>query len=245
MRRISLFLLVALTLGGLSACKKQVAPTEGPLTIKFQNICQDQYISYGQFNYANAAGNQYSINLLKYYVSNVVLIKEDGTEVALKNYDLIDAFNPTNYSTVEAASIPYGRYTKMRFFMGIDKVRNHSGAQDGDLDPVNNMIWTWATGYLFMKHEGNFINTNGDTVAMEFHLGTDAALPTVEIPINLTMQEGIERMNIQFDLNKMYNNPTINFNTQPIRHSTAADDTAWISQMKANTDDAFRFLNFY
>lgn len=245
MKRISFFAAIVLGIISISACKKQVAVSEGPLTIKFQNRCQDQYISYGQYNYANFAGNQYSINLLKYYVSNVVLIKEDGSEFALNNYDLIDAFNSTNYSTVEAAKVPFGNYTKMRFYLGIDKSRNHSGAQDGDLDPVNNMIWTWATGYLFLKHEGNFINTNGDTVALEYHLGTDAALPTVEIPINLKMQEGVGRMNIQFDLNNMYNNPSIDFNTQAIRHSTSANDSIWITQMKANVDDAFKFISAY
>ena len=237
------YALIAMALFGLTACKKQIAVTEAPLSIRFQTICQDQPIVYGQFNYVNSAGNQYSINLLKYFVTNVVLIREDSTEFPLKNYDLMDAFNTTNFSTIEAPAVPYGKYTRMRFYMGVDKDRNHSGAQDGDLDPIHNMIWTWATGYLFMKHEGNFINNNGDTVAMEFHLGTDAALPSVEIPIDLTMRDGVKRMTIGFDLNKMYNNPTINFNTQPIRHSTAANDAAWIEQMRANTDDAFKFVN--
>lgn len=237
------YALIALALFGLTACKKQIAVTEAPLSIRFKTTCQDQPIVYGQFNYVNGAGNQYSINLLKYFVTNVVLIREDSTEFPLKNYDLMDAFNTTNFSTIEAPAVPYGKYTRMRFYMGVDKDRNHSGAQDGDLDPIHNMIWTWATGYLFMKHEGNFINNNGDTVAMEFHLGTDAALPSVEIPIDLTMRDGVKRMTIGFDLNKMYNNPIINFNTQPIRHSTAANDAAWIAQMRANTDDAFTFVN--
>lgn len=227
----------------LASCKKQIAKNEGPLSIKFNNECNGQAITYGQLNYANAAGNQYSIKLLKYFVTNVVLVKDDNSEVKLNNYDLIDAFSPTNFSTVEASAIPYGHYKTMRFYLGIDKDRNHSGAQDGDLDPVYNMIWTWSTGYLFMKHEGNFVNTNGDTVAMEFHLGTDAALSAVEVPIDLTMREGVKKLNIAFDLNKMYNNPTIDFNTQPIRHSTDANDATWISQMKSNTDDAFRFVN--
>jgi hypothetical protein len=243
MKHISFFALFILSLGGITACKKQSASTEGPLTIQFQNSCQNQPIIYGQYNYTNAAGNRYAIKLLKYFVTNVVLVKDDNSEVALKNYDLMDAFNTNSFSTIENAAVPYGNYTKMRFYMGVDKDRNHSGAQDGDLDPIHNMIWTWATGYLFMKHEGTFINTNGDTVAMEFHLGTDPALPNVEIPISLNMQEGVKRMNIGFDLNKMYNNPIIDFNTQAIRHSTSATDATWITQMKDNTNDAFTFIN--
>ncbi|MGI9191389.1 MAG: MbnP family protein [Chitinophagaceae bacterium] len=227
----------------MASCKKQIAKSEGPLSIKFNNECAGQPISYGQLNYANAAGNQYSIKLLKYYVSNVVLVKDDNSEVKLNNYDLMDAFSPAKFSTVEATAVPYGHYKIMRFYLGIDKDRNHSGAQDGDLDPLYNMIWTWSTGYLFMKHEGNFINTLGDTVAMEFHLGTDIALSSVEIPIDMTMRDGVKQLNIAFDLNKMYNNPTIDFNTQPIRHSTDANDATWIDQMKANTIDAFRFVN--
>ena len=100
----------------------------------------------------------------------------------------------------------------MRFNLGIDSARNHTGAQDGDLDPMYNMIWTWSTGYLFMKHEGKFINTIGDTTDLQFHLGTDLAFSTINVPINMTVSGVDKTLNIEFDLNSMYDSPAIDFN---------------------------------
>ena len=152
MKKIILGLLV---LASVTSCKKNPAPaTEGDLTIKFNTVADGKEVKAGVFDYVNAAGNRYSISLLKYYVTNVVLVADDNTEYKLNNYDLIDAFSPTLFSTIESKNVPFAKYTKMKFLLGIDKDRNHSGAQDGDLDPMHNMIWTWSTGYLFLKHEG-------------------------------------------------------------------------------------------
>lgn len=227
------------------ACKKKTTDgntdSKGNLTIQFNNLVDGKPLVADELNYTNAAGNKYSVSLLKYYVSNVVLIKDDNTEIPLGNYDLIDGFNPTNFSTVVANGISYGNYTGMRFYLGIDKSRNHTGAQDGDLDPMYNMIWTWSTGYLFMKHEGKFINSNNDTVNVQYHLGTDDALATITVPITLDMNSANKKLNILFDLNKMYVAPVIDFNTDNIIHSTDTADATWIQNMKANAANAFSY----
>jgi hypothetical protein len=228
----------------VSSCKKNPAPaTQGDLTIKFNTVADGKTVKAGVFDYVNAAGNRYSISLLKYYVTNVVLVADDNTEYKLNNYDLIDAFSPASFSTVESKNVPFANYTKMKFLMGVDKDRNHSGAQDGDLDPMYNMIWTWSTGYLFLKHEGLYINSSNDTVDIQYHLGTDRALSSIEIPITLNMDATAKTLNIQFDLNKMYNSPVINFNDGNIIHSTLAADQPWIDKMVSNTSDVFTYLS--
>jgi hypothetical protein len=73
-------------------------------------------------------------------------------------------------------------------------------------------------------------------------LGTDIALSTVEIPITLNMDKVSKKLKIQFDINNMYNEPIINFNTDNIIHSTDIGDKAWIDQMSSNTVDAFTFI---
>lgn len=240
-KNLVLFLFAVLT---LSACKKNPAPpTKGKLTIKFNHQINGQALTNGQLNYTNAAGNKYSVSLFKYFISNVVLVKDDNTEVKLNNYDLINAFEPANFSTVEASDLPYGNYTSIRFYMGVDSARNHNGAQDGDLDPAYGMIWDWNTGYIFFKHEGKFITTIGDTIDLQYHLGTDRALSTINIPITLNMDAETKKVNLLFDLNKMYNSPVINFNDGPNRQSTNAADFNWINEMSSNTVDAFTFMN--
>ncbi len=239
-----LFLFGVLLFAG--SCKQPVKPVPlsptGNVTINFLNQVNGAGIVQGVMSHTNTSGNIYSVDLLKYYISNTILVKDDGTEFKLNNYDLIDAFD-ANFSNVIAANVPNGHYTSMKFMMGVDSARNHTGAQDGDLDPAYNMIWTWSTGYIFFKHEGTFKNAADSNQVLQFHLGTDKGLSTMQIPIALTVEGNNRNMNIVFDLNKMYNSPAIEFNADNFHMSSVASDDPWIANMVANTNDVFSFKN--
>ena len=227
------------------SCKKNKTSTEpatsADVTIQYNNNISGMPIVEGKYDYTNAAGNIYNVLLMKYYVTNVVLMTDYNVEVKLNNYDLIDAFNPQEFSTVQAKNIPNGTYKTMKFYLGIDSSHNHTGAQTGALDPSNGMIWDWNTGYLFFKHEGKFISTLGDTTQLSYHLGTDKALSTIYLPIDLVVNGVNKTMNIDFDLNKMYANPVVDFNNNNFHHSTEVGDRAWINSMIINAQNAFSF----
>lgn len=235
-----LFLLIGISIIGFS-CKKK--SKNGSVSIAFKNTVDGLPIEKDKLLYSNLAGNKYSVSLLKYYITNTVLVNEDGTEYKLNNYDLIDEFDKANFSTIEAGNIPGGHYTKLKFYVGLDKTRNHEGAQDGDLDPLYNMIWTWNTGYIFLKHEGQLITPNNDTIVMQYHIATDEALRKIELPIHLTVTGNPIQLNLQFDLNKIYNSPVVDINVQPIMHSTGANDKAILNAVADNYTDAFTFIN--
>jgi len=235
-----LFLLIGISIIGFS-CKKK--SKNGSVSIAFKNTVDGLPIEKDKLLYSNLAGNKYSVSLLKYYITNTVLVNEDGTEYKLNNYDLIDEFDKANFSTIEAGNIPGGHYTKLKFYVGLDKTRNHEGAQDGDLDPLYNMIWTWNTGYIFLKHEGQLITPTNDTIVMQYHIATDEALRKIELPIHLTVTGNPIQLNLQFDLNKIYNSPVVDINVQPIMHSTGANDKAILNAVADNYTDAFTFIN--
>ncbi len=221
---------------------KMGTASSAPVSIYFQNNIGGAPIVKNQYNYTNAAGNLYTVSLLKYYVTNAVLTKDDNTEIVLKNYDLIDAFDPT-FSSIEIASLPNGNYKSMRFFLGVDVDSNHTLSHTGDLDAINGMIWSWSTGYIFFKHEGSYIKTMQDTGSLQYHLGTDAALATINIPITLHVEGNAKKLNISFDLNKMYLNPVIDFNDNDVHQSTLPSDSKWISDMNTNSISAFSFVS--
>lgn len=230
----------------ISSCKQPKAPVTTPtnadVSIHFNHKVNGTSILQDTLLYTNASGNLFSVHLLKYYVSNMVLVKEDGTEFKLNNYDLINAFD-ANYSYASASDVPNGTYTSMKFYIGIDSLRNHTGAQDGDLDPANNMYWSWSTGYIFFKHEGSFVDTAGNVQSLLFHVGNDHGLSAVQIPVSLIVNGEDKVMNINFDITKMYNAPLINFNADNYHMSTSTADLIWINNMIANTNDAFSFEN--
>ncbi len=55
--------------------------------------------------------------------------------------------------------------------LGVDKKYNMSGANSGDLDPVNGMFWSWQSGYINFKIEGVSPSCNTRKNKFQFHIG--------------------------------------------------------------------------
>ena len=84
------------------------------------------------------------------------------------------------------------------------------------------------------------MNTAMETKPLRLHLGTDNALATVTIPINLIVNGNSPQVDVKFNLNAVYANPnTIDLNTDNNRQSTSADDATWIANTKANLSNSF------
>ncbi|UPT68039.1 MAG: hypothetical protein M0D57_05095 [Sphingobacteriales bacterium JAD_PAG50586_3] len=242
MKNLSFLMLIAAI--AISGCKKEEnnIANSGTATINFANEVDGQAIALGTGTYQNAFGNQYKVDLLKYYITNITFIKDDNSEYNINNYDLIDASNPAS-SNITIDSIPNGVYTNVRFYLGIDSLRNHTGAQEGDLDPINGMIWTWNTGYIFFKHEGSFIDANQQQQTILLHYGTDKALATVTVPLTgFEIKGDNKKLNLALNLNQLYANPNvIDFNVDNIHQSTSQSDIPWLNKTKQNFQQAFTF----
>ncbi|MEQ1553676.1 MAG: MbnP family protein [Ferruginibacter sp.] len=55
--------------------------------------------------------------------------------------------------------------------IGVDSALNCSGAQNGALDPLNDMFWTWNNGYTMFKLEGKSDSSKADNNRIEHHIG--------------------------------------------------------------------------
>ena len=220
----------------------QVQKSYGGLTVKMSNEVAGQPVVFGSYNYTNAAGNQYKVETLRYYISNFTLIKSDNTERNFGNYKLIDAAD-SNKCKFTFDSVSNGTYKAIRFYLGIDSVHNHTGLQEGDLDPINGMIWTWNTGYIFFKNEGNFIDDTGGTSFLLYHYGADIGLATVDIPITEFEVKGNDHtLYLKFNLNNLYSAPNVvNFNGNNIHQAAAWSDMAWLRSLKGNFPGSFSF----
>lgn len=245
MRGLKFLLLTGTALLSFAACKKEKqtetpGKTYGKLTVNVSNEIKGNAINFGAREYTNEAGNLYSVNLLKYYISNFTLIANDNSERNFGNYKLINGMD-TATCHFSFDSVTNGTYKAIRFSIGVDSGRNHSGLQEGDLDPINGMIWTWQTGYIFFKHEGQFTSSRGTTAPIIFHLGTDKAFTTIELPVAaFQINSNDKTVSLKLDLNTLYKTPNvIDFNYDSVRQSTAFEDDHWINQMKANLANSF------
>ncbi len=120
--------------------------------------------------YKNAMGQSYTVSKFRYYISNIILKKGDGTEFKANNYFLIDEDEPAS-KTISLTGVPEGDYTSIAFLLGVDSLHNCSGAQSGALDPVNGMFWAWNTGYIFLKLEGHADVSTSPGHIFEYHIG--------------------------------------------------------------------------
>jgi hypothetical protein len=102
--------------------------------------------------YEFSDGMQASFSSLRYYFTNIRLQNDKGEWWAEEDsYHIIDA---TKDKPSIMLTVPEGKYTSIAYTVGVDSVKNFSGAQAGALSPSNGMFWSWQTGYIFMIVEG-------------------------------------------------------------------------------------------
>ncbi len=188
----------------------------------------------------NPLNISYRTDLLKYIISNMKLVRGDGTEVPFPNVELINQEDASSLS-FNLADVPNGSYTDMRFVLGLDSLQNATLVNGGDLDPSDGMVWTWNTGYIFLKHEGRFIDSTGTQQPFFFHYGTNRAYTEIEVPIeNLTINGETRKLTLNFDLAKMYSQPNpISYFRYTNQHSLTQSDLAWIELLKENLKISF------
>jgi hypothetical protein len=234
--RISFFLFYVSVF--ISCSKEDKKEETGTLHINWLNKVGNDTIRPDVLTYTNTSGNTYSVSLLKYYVTNFTFTGPNGMQHNAKNYDLIDAWNPSSWK-INLDNIPNGVYDTLRFLVGIDSSKNFDLVQTGDLDPSYNMFWSWNTGYIFFKHEGQFIGTNGDTLPVRLHYGGMRAMAEVALPLHLTVDGDSRTADITFDLNGLYSNPDIDFNIDNDHQSMFANERTWMENMRTNFSHSF------
>jgi hypothetical protein len=232
--KINRFLSIsALAIFTLNACKKDNAVSEptpedksnGEVTFKFKNrVNNDDLVlstNTSKVWYKNQNNDSFTVTKFNYYITNIKLNAEDGSVFSEPNsYHLLkqDDANSLSFSLKD---IPAKKYLSVSYMIGVDSVRNVSGAQTGALDPINDMFWTWNSGYIFVKLEGNSPSSTSSQKALVFHIGgfTGPYKGLKQNTFNLpeaTLLNGSNKktLNMKVDVNEIFKNPqTIDFST--------------------------------
>jgi len=172
-RLIKNYLLLLISVAFITSCKKDAShelQPSGQVNIHFHPIVDALPLDFTTL-YRNSAGEDYSIRTFRFYIHNIELINTD-TKVsggADANHYLVDAQNLQ--STVIGSQAAVNTYNSIAFVIGVDSIRNVSGAQDGALDPAKGMFWTWSTGYIMAKFEGVSLASTQPGNRFEYHIG--------------------------------------------------------------------------
>ena len=157
----------------------------GKLKIVFVNTANGKPIVLRDSVYSNAFGEQYSISKLKYYISHTTIPGSRQLPEA-DPYHLINAMNDENSYEIELQA---GNYDNISFLLGVDSASNCSGAQAGALDPMNDMFWTWNSGYVVFKLEGTSPSSSADLQRIELHIGGYKGEDNVSKLIRLSLKD--------------------------------------------------------
>jgi hypothetical protein len=158
-----------------AACHKKDDPVNTPatgnVTITIQNMCGTDPLTLNTVWYKNANGDSIRISKFNYFISNIKLVKDDGSTFAeVESYHLIQGDKESS-KTFSISNVPFGTYKSMSFIIGVDSARNVSGAQTGDLDPASGMFWDWNTGYVMAKMEAESPQAIQTGTSVIYHLG--------------------------------------------------------------------------
>ena len=265
MKNLKKYLLSAVISAAFISCNSNDdQPVANNVTLEFINTFKDQRIILGNTTATNAtvntsaAGQTHSFSELKYVISNIRLIKADGTEIPYNVNDLdkgatvIDQAKPASLNYV-LSNIPAGEYKLIKFGLGVknslntlDQVRfpnfyAAAGANDTE------MMWEWGAGYRFTKIEG-FYDTDkkelsvhtGSTVEGEegnYTQGVDAYRDiTLNLPSNAVVDNKAPKIVIKADFDKLLSGKT---HTITLSSGTGMDDNA-----TPNVHTAVQMLKF-
>jgi len=172
--------------GMFASCKKDKSMESdlSPLTIKLNIIANGTKLVLDR-PYTNDLGEDYSVSAFKFYMSNLSISDEAGASSAeQESYHLVDASD----TTTRTFNIMMGRigFDKIRFMIGVDSLRNVSGAQTGALDPVNGMFWTWNSGYIMAKLEGTSPSSPDPGQRFQYHIGGYAGVEATQRWVTLS-----------------------------------------------------------
>ncbi len=157
------------------------------LTLNFKADINDVPIEFSTGRYNTAASNEISIDRIKFYMSNISLhnSNKNSSIAEADSYHLISLDADNNSFSFTINDIPDGfEFDQIQFAIGVDSDKNFSPDNTGDLDPANDMAWSWTTGYKFFKMEGNYYPSGADTKGLVLHIGHDKNYKQLSIDLN-------------------------------------------------------------
>ena len=142
MNKITLLLIFSIV---ISSCKKEEGCTDpaalnynieasidngncdyAPLTnlnIHFTQTVDSDPLILNSMTYINQTGQNYSVQTVRYLISDITLHSDNGTSTLIDEVHFIDISTPSSL-TLNIPEIDYGNYTSISFTMGLDSSKN-------------------------------------------------------------------------------------------------------------------------
>lgn len=255
-----IYIIVVIVCLALAGCKKdsktaepepQPAPASqtGSIQLYFQDVAGNENLEFGK-KYVNANGDTFTVSKFNYYISNIVFTREDNTTYSEPySYHLLHHIAGTTGNTITVSGVPTGSYKSVTLMLGVDSLHNVSGAQTGDLDPAvaTDMFWSWSTGYIMLKLEGNSPKSQATDNSITFHIGGYKGIYKAQRIFSFNFSttpasvvaSGKSTIQLKVDILEMFKSPnTIQFSSQ---YNTVSPNQQPVKNIADNYADMIGF----
>lgn len=159
----SYFILILLSLLSLHGLSK----TE--LRLRFKGSFNGMELSLAKSDTVVTNPTNTSITKVRFYISHVELYQDGHCVYRDKTpghlIDLSDSAKSEVCFTTRKEIV----FSEVHFLIGIDSATTMKGIEKGDLDPSNEMYWSWQSGFINFKLEGYSPYCNKERPKNEFH----------------------------------------------------------------------------
>lgn len=192
MNNLKKWAFLALTTIALISCTDKEDVANPTFSIKLDHSAKIGDVLY------DGNGNGFTLTKLKYFVTDIVLTKSNGEKVAVDNEigaTIIDLASVTDQNDAivynDIVGVEKGNYTSVSFKIGVDEEIYSQGedAQGKLLElataNANDMLWSWTTGYIFLKIEGELTGTTGTNDDSDDHSDDHVHTATINKPSSI------------------------------------------------------------
>jgi hypothetical protein len=250
--RFSIIILSAgLLLSGLfiTSCNND-NPAEKPGTLAFHIhtlIDSIEVENYGEL-LTRADGRKITVTMAQMYISNVKLIKTDGSVVDGPSSVILVKQGVEEYELGEA---PAGSYKTVRFDVGLSDAVNASTPAVSDPILYEPSMWFGATaqpeGFVFVNFQGTIDTTDALTgtnlIPFAFKIGTNAHRITITMPTQNfdVISDQLSVVHLETNYAKLLDPVDLNINGNLNITTPEENSWAWITQMEDSIAGMFDY----
>jgi hypothetical protein len=138
--------------------------------LEFVPQWQESPLPKDVFFFIGNTSDSLRISSLRIYLHTIQL-ESEGRVVwsSGKEHCLVDVFEK-DQAEIAMPKSELAKCDYISFVIGVDSTLQTTGAHSGVLDPIHGMYWTWQSGYIGWKFEGEELSA-GQSAAIQWHVG--------------------------------------------------------------------------
>ncbi|WCL81407.1 hypothetical protein PPO43_15635 [Saprospira sp. CCB-QB6] len=193
----------------MGSCKKdEETATDTDLSMHLHYKVGTEDFAYDQVYTIDGVAVKFT--LAQFYISGVNIMDDDNNMHSFEDLYILAKPSQMDYAlgTIPAS---FGDHLHMlKFNIGVDSLTNSQTEADFTSRDANDplaaqnpgMHWSWSSGYIFVKIEGE-VDTDGDgtpDTAANWHIGTNNMLREVSLMAHQDMEGEEATIEVEFDL---------------------------------------------